>query len=164
MGALTGVLPPRSIISQVDAIANIWDILESLHLLAPPSLRPIRCPAPGCPRVPIQEAPRVASPPAPSLAPTLWPSPTWSLPPFPGSAFCLPLPALLTFQATPHRLNFSNALSQRVPSEPRQPVLPLPPSPVPSAREPISCRTRSRTQAFLALFAIGQMCHEQVKY
>ncbi len=37
--ALSGAAPPMSI-SQVDIIANLWDIFESWHLLAPPTLRP----------------------------------------------------------------------------------------------------------------------------
>jgi hypothetical protein len=37
--ALTGVTPP-TIISQVEAIANLWDIFKSWCLLAPPSFQP----------------------------------------------------------------------------------------------------------------------------
>jgi len=49
--ALTGAPPPTSI-SQVEAITNLRDILESWRPIAPPSRQPLRSPLPGRPRVP----------------------------------------------------------------------------------------------------------------
>jgi hypothetical protein len=51
-GALTNAPPPTSI-SQVKAIANLRDLLESWHLLGPPSSGQGRILSPGCPRVSI---------------------------------------------------------------------------------------------------------------
>jgi hypothetical protein len=161
-GALTGLAPPTSI-SQVDAIANLWDILESWRLLSPPSFQPPRIPMPGRPRVPTQEPPRVASQPLPNPALPRLSISSWSPPPRPAASTLLsPACGQPPFQATPRCLDYSGAASPRVVVEPRQPS-PLPP-PVPPAREPISHCTHSRAPAPLVLFTDGQTLHECVTY
>jgi hypothetical protein len=99
-GALSRAAPPTSI-SQVDAIANLWDIFKLWHLLAPPTLHPSHCPTPGLPRVHSQDAPRVAVMQLPTPMPMLSPSPAWIPPPWPNSSLCLPLPAPPAGHATP---------------------------------------------------------------
>jgi hypothetical protein len=168
MGALSGAPLPTSI-SQVDAIANLWDIFESWHLLAPPTLRPSCCLTPGLPRVHSQDAPRVAMMQMPTPMPTLSPSPAWIPPPQPNSSLRLPLPAPPAGHATPCRLNFSVTPAPpapRVLSEPRQPDV-LPPHPPPLSlpvRKPISHCTRSQAPTPLAVFLADWSYHEQVKY
>ena len=89
-GALTKAPPPTSI-SQVDAIAILWDIFESWHLLAPPNLRPSAGPSQGLSRVHSHIAPRGAvslpATPSPSCtpAPTRTPQPPWL--PWPSGRF-----------------------------------------------------------------------------
>jgi hypothetical protein len=91
--------------------------------------------------------------PTPSLP---WsPVPSWSPPPRPAaSTLSSPAPLPPHFQATPQRLNFSDAPSPKVAIEPWHPSL-LPP-PVLSTRKPISHRTCSCAPAPLALFTAGQ--------
>ena len=102
-GALTGAALPTSI-SQVDAIANLWDIFESWRLLAPLSFWPTQIPTMGRPRVPTQELPRVVSPPLPTQGHPMSPIPAWSPHSRPAASTLL-LPALVLtpfqFQATP---------------------------------------------------------------
>jgi hypothetical protein len=167
-GALSGVALPTSI-SQVDAIANLWDIFESWHLLAPPTLRPSHCLTPGLPRVHSQDAPRVAITQPPTSMPMLSPSPAWIPPPRPNSSLRLPLPASPAGHATPRQLNFSDTPAPpapRVLSEPRQPnVWPLHPPPLSlPVRKPITHCTCSQAPAPLALFSAGWPYHIQVKY
>jgi hypothetical protein len=167
-GALSGVALPMSI-SQVNAIANLWDIFKSWHLLAPLTLHPSRNLTPGLPRVHSQDAPRMAIMQLPTPTPTLSPSPAWISPPRPNSSLRLPLPAPLTGHATPRQLNFSDMPAPpapRVLSEPRQPnVRPphLPPLSLPVCK-PIAHCTRSWALAPLALFLAGRLYYEQVKY
>ncbi len=167
-GALSGAAPPTSIY-QVNAIANLWDIFESWHLLALPTLHPSRCPTPGLPRVHSQDAPRVAIMQPPTPMPMLSPSPAWIPPPRPNSSLRLPLPAPPAGHATPWQLNFSDMPappSPRMLSEPRQSNV-WPPHPTPlslPARKPIAHRTHSQAPAPLALFLAGQPYHKQVKY
>jgi hypothetical protein len=155
-GALAGAAPPTSI-SQVDPIANLQDIFDSWRLLAPPACQPTRTPLPGCPSVPPHEPPRVISPLPPTPGLLRLPVPSWSPPPRPAaSILSLPAPVPPCFQATPQQLNFSNAPSPRVVSEPRAPspmvaiepwhLLLLPP-PVLPTRKPISHCTHSHAPA-----------------
>ncbi len=168
VGALSGVAPPTSI-SQVNAIANLWDIFESWCLLAPPTLRPSRCLSPGLPRVHSQDALRVAITQPPTPTPTLSPSPAWIPPPRPNSSLCLSWPAPPAGHATPRQLDFSDMPTPpapRVLSESRQPdVRPLHPPPLnlPVCKLIAHC-TRSRAPAPLALFLAGWPYCEQVKY
>jgi hypothetical protein len=160
--ALTGAAPPTSI-SQVDAIANLRDIFESWHLLAPPACRPTHTLMPGCPSVPTNESPRVILLPPPTPSPPRLPIPSGTPLPRPAaSTLLLPPPSLPCFQATPQRLNFSSAPSPRVVIQPRHP-LPLPPLVLPTPK-PISHRTCSRALAPLVLFTAGQPFHKCVTY
>ena len=160
--ALTGAAPP-TIISQVDAIANLWDIFKSWHLLAPLACRPTHTPMPGHPSVSTHEPPRVISLPPPTPSPPQLPIPSGTPPPRPASSMLLlPAPAMPCFQATPQWLNFSGAPSPWVVIQPQHP-LPLPPQVFPTWK-PISHCTRSRAPAPLALFTAGQLFHECVTY
>ncbi len=129
------------------------------------------------------EPPRVClpSPPTPHLL--RLPIPAWSPPPKPvASTLSSPAPVLPRFQATPQRLDFGNAPSPRVVSEPQAPsprvvsnpqvpsprvvieprhLLSLPPQVLPT-RKPISHFTRSCALAPLALFTAGQPLHKCV--
>jgi hypothetical protein len=67
-GALKDALPPTSI-SQMEAIANLWDLFESWRSLGPPPTAHGHVLAPGHPRVAI-ELPRVATPLSPTVAAT----------------------------------------------------------------------------------------------
>jgi hypothetical protein len=62
--------PPPTCITQMDAIANLRNLLDSWRLLASPSLAHTRMPSPGGPRVdtPV-EPPRVATPTSPNRSP-----------------------------------------------------------------------------------------------
>jgi hypothetical protein len=160
--ALTGAASPTSI-SQVDAIANLWDIFKSWCLLAPPAFQPTCNLMPCRPSVPTYEPPRVISPPPPTPSPPLLPIPSWTPPPrLAASTLLSPAPVPPPFQATPRWLNFSGASSPRVVIEPWQP-LPLPPLVLPACK-PISHFTNSRLPAPLALFTAGQPFHECVTY
>ncbi len=168
VGALSGAAPSTTI-SQVNAIANLWDIFESWHLLAPPTLRPSHFPTPGLRRVHSQDAPRGAIMQLPTPTPTLSPSPAWIPPAQPNSSLRLPWPAPAARHATPWQLDFSDMpapSAPRVLSEPRQPnVWPLYPPPLSlPVRKPIAHCTRSRAPALLALFLADRPYHKQVKY
>ena len=115
--ALAGAPPPTSI-SQVDVIANLWDIFKSWRLLAPPNLHLSDCPTPGFPRVHSHVAPRDAMllPPTPSS--TLTPTPTKIPlpPPLPSSLRCIlhlhPVPTAR--QETPCWLDFGDIPAQPI--------------------------------------------------
>ncbi len=137
--ALTGAPPPTSI-SQVEAITNLRDILESWRLIASPSHQPLWSPLPGRPRMPTHEPPRVVSPSPPTPSHPSSASPSWSPPPRPASSTYQSPPQLQPlFRATPRRLDFMTGVpSPRVESIPQ---LPLPiPQPMLPAREPVAHR------------------------
>jgi hypothetical protein len=123
----------------------------------------MRTPTPGLPSMPPHEPSRVTSPlpPTPSLP---WlPVPSWSPLPRPAaSTLSSPTPVRPCFQATPQRLNFSNASSPRVVIELQ--LLSLLPLLVLPTRKPISHRTCSCALASLVLFTAGQPFHECVTY
>jgi hypothetical protein len=102
------------------------------------------------------------------------PVPAWSPPPIPAaSTTSSATPIAPCFQAMLQRLNFSNAPSPSMVSEPQVPsprvviksrhLLALPP-PVLPTREPISYRSRSRATDSLVLLTAGQSCHKCVTY
>jgi hypothetical protein len=131
-----------------------------------PTARPSKCAT--------HEPPRVCSLLPPTPGHTRSPVSSWSPSPRPAAS-TLSSPALVLprFQATPQRLNFSNAPSPRVVSEPQalsprvviEPwhLISLPPPALPT-RKPISHCTRSRAPAPLALFTAGQPLHKCVTY
>jgi hypothetical protein len=137
----------------------------------PPAFLPTCSPLPGCPSMPPHEPLRVCLP--SPLTPGCTRLPV-SPPPMPAaSILSSPAPILPSFQATPQRLDFSNAPSPMVVSKPQAPSprvvieswhLLAPPSPVLPICKPISHRTRSRAQAQLALFTAGQPLHKCVTY
>ncbi len=153
-GALRDAPPPTSI-SQVDAIANLCDLFESWRLLGPPSTDQARIPSPGCPRVPIQEPPRVATP-SSSTAGTSSAN-AWTPPTCPTLSSQLSLPAPTAVQVMPHQITFNDTPPPRVAIESRPPSF-LPPM------SPIAHRTRSHSNAPLALFAGHHPYHEDVTY
>ncbi len=79
-GALKDAPPPTSI-SQMEAIANLRDLVESWHSLGPFPTTHGPVLSPGRPRVAI-ELPRVATPLSPTVAAT--PAPAWMPPPRPA--------------------------------------------------------------------------------
>ncbi len=135
----------------MDAIANLQDIFESWHLIAPPAFLPTRSPLPGHPSMPPHEPPRVCLPLPPTPGCTRSPVSSWSPPPMPASS-TLSSPALIPscFQATPQRLDFSNVPSPRVVSKPQAPsprvviesrhlsALPPPVLPIPASSSTIA--------------------------
>jgi hypothetical protein len=158
-GALTGAPPPTSI-SQVDAIANLRDIFESWHLLAPPILHLSACPSQGLPRVQSHIAPQsaVSLPATPS--PSRTPTPTRT----PQPPSCAPRSirqlAPTAGRTTPRRLDFADTPAQPFPrvlvvSPPTNSYPPPAPPTLLPDHEPIDHRTRSRAQAPLALFTSG---------
>ena len=159
VGALASA-PPPSIISQVDAIANLWDIFESWSLLAPPNLCLSDCLTPGSPRMHSHVSPRSAillpPTPTPLLAPT-----SNRIPPLPpSSSWRILHPVLTAGQATPRWLDFGDTPTQPIPMVlcVTPPSKSCPPLALPTAlpmRKPISRRTCSRAQALLALFTSG---------
>jgi hypothetical protein len=165
---LTKATPPTSI-SQVDAIANLRDIFESWHLLAPPNLRLSAGPSQGLPRVYSHIAPRDAvslpATPSPSRPPT--PTRTPQLPSIAPRSIRQQAPT--PGQATPRRLDFSDTPAQpisRVPlvSPPANSYPPPAPPALLPVRKPIFHHARSRAQAPLALFTSGRPYYEQVKH
>jgi hypothetical protein len=77
LGPLKDALLSTSI-SQMEAIANLWDLFESWCSLGPPPTTHGPILSPGRPRVAI-ELPRVATPLLPTVAAT--PAPAWTPPP-----------------------------------------------------------------------------------
>ncbi len=153
-GALRDVLPPTSI-SQVDAIANPCDLFESCCLFGPLSTDQACIPSPGNPRVPIQEPPRVGTPSSPTTGTSSVNA--WTPPPCPTSSSRLSLIVPTAIQVTPRQITFDNTPPPRVAIEPRPPSF-LPPM------LPIAHRTRSCSNAPLALFAGCCPYHEGVTY
>jgi hypothetical protein len=153
-GALRDAPPPTSI-SQVNAIANLRDLFESWCLLGPPSTDQARILSPGCPRVPIQEPPRVATPSSPTAGTSS--ANAWMPPPCPTLSSRLSLPAPTAIQVMPRQITFDNTPPPRVAIESRPPSF-LPPM------SPIAHRTRSCSNAPLALFAGRRPYHKGVTY
>ncbi len=165
--------PPASI-SLVDMIANLPDIFESWRLTAPLAFHAMHSPLPARPSMPPHEPKRVCLPAPPTPGhPWLLVS-AWSPTPMPAaSIMSSPAPSAPHFQATPQRLNFSNAPSPRVVIEPQAPsprvvikfwhLLALPPQVLPT-RKPISHCTRSWAPAPLALVTAGQRLHKCFTY
>jgi hypothetical protein len=154
LGALKDA-PPPTCISQVDAIANLCDLFESWCSLEPPPTNHGHALAPGHPRVAIHELPRVATPFLPTVAATLEPS--WTPPPQPASSLQPPPSVPHAVHITLHQITFDDVPLPRVTNKPRPPIL-LPP------RSPIAHRTRSHTNAPLALFAGCRLYHKSVSY
>jgi hypothetical protein len=153
LGALKDAPPPTSI-SQMEAIANLRDLFESWCKLSPPPISPGHVLAPGLPRV-ASKLPRVATPLSPIVAAT--PVPAWTPPPQPAS-FLHPLPPVPdSVHVTPCRITFDDVPLPRVTNKPRLPIL-LPP------RSTIAYRTRSCSNAPLALFAGCHPFHERFSY
>ncbi len=152
-GTLKDVPPPTSI-SQMEAIANLWDLFESWRSLGPPPTIHGHVLSPGRLRVAI-ELPRVATPLLPTLAAT--PALAWTPPPQPACFLQPPLPVPHAVHVIPRRIIFDDVPLPRVTNKPRPPIL-LPP------RSSIAHRTRSCTNALLALFAGCRLYHNEVSY
>jgi hypothetical protein len=165
--AISGALPPICIV-QLDAIANLGDLFDSWHLLAPPHLRATHVQAPGRPRVDSPEPPKVATP-APHAAAI--PTPQQASTPRPASALCFSMTAAPIFQATPRHITFEDSSPPRVATDPppRVAIVPMysansPPTALP-VRIPIAHRTRSHAPiAPLALFTGAQQYHAHIQY
>jgi hypothetical protein len=152
--------PLPATITQLQAITNLRDLLESWRLLSPPSS--IQSHFPGRPRVPNQESPRVATPTSPLR--TFSPAPARS----PVSAGRSPHPSVtlrcLTFVDSPSPLVVDSPLPLVVTPSPRVVIEPTLPQILPP-REPIAHRTRSRAPAqSFALLASAHPYHELVTY
>jgi hypothetical protein len=135
----------------------------------------MRTPMPGHPSVPPHEPSRVISPLLPTPNLLRLPGPSWSPPPTRPAASTLssPAPVPSCFQATPQWLDFSNAPSPRVVSEPQAPSprvviepwhpLLLPPRVRPNPKLISHC-THTGVPTPLALFTVGHPFHECVTY
>jgi hypothetical protein len=152
-GALKDAPPPTSI-SQMEGIANLWDLFESWCSLGPPPTNHGQVLSPGYPRVAIK-LPRVVTPLLPTVVAT--PAPSWTPPPRPACFLQAPPSVPHAIHITPRRITFDDVPLPRVTPKPRLPIL-LPP------RSPIAHRTRSCTNAPLALFAGCRPYHEGVSY
>jgi hypothetical protein len=131
-------------------------------------------PLPARPTVPPHEPPRVCLPLPPISGLPQLPVPSWSPLPRPAaSTLSSPAPVPPHFQATPQWLDFNDAPTPRVVSEPRAPspkvvIEPWPLSLLPllvlPTCKPISHCTHSCAPAPLALFTAGQPLHKCVTY
>ena len=151
--------PPPTTISQLEALSNLRDIFNSWRLLAPPPPGLHSGPTPGHPRVRNEPSdPRPGHVPPPRVART--PGPAWSPPPQAASN-SHPRPPFDTTPVTPRQIRFTADTPPRVAIQPspQVPAATTHVEPLPSTlppRIPIAHRTRSRTNANLALFA-GQI-------
>jgi hypothetical protein len=152
-GTLKDAPPPTSI-SQMEAIANLWDLFEfgtALVLLLQPTGTSW---PPDIQRFAIK-LDRVATPLSPTAAAT--PLPAWTSPPQPAS-FLHPLPPVpKSVHITLHQITFDDVALPRVTNKLRPPILL-------HARSPIAYRTRSCSNAPLALFAGRRPYHEWFSY
>ncbi len=122
LGALKDA-PPPTIISQMEASANLWDLFESWRSLGPPPTTHHHILSPGRPRVAIK-LPRVATPPSPTMADT--PAPAWTPLPWPA-CFLQPPPSVPhAVHVTPRQITFDDVPLPRVINKPR-PLISLPP-------------------------------------
>ncbi len=157
-GALTNAPPPTSM-SQVEAIANLRDLL-----LGPPSSEQGRILSPGRPRVSIQEPPRMASPSSPMVVSP--PQTEWTPPPRSVSSTQVPLPVHSPIHVTPRHITFDDTPPPGVatpPSLPRAVIKPRPPCALPHM-SPIAHRTRACAKGPLALFTSSCPCRDVISY
>jgi hypothetical protein len=157
--ALTDTPPPTTIY-QLDALSNLRDVFESWRLLAPPLTGLPREPMPGRPRVVTPDTPRPQHIAAPRT--NITPRSTWVPPPPSISDLRQRRPDVAP--VTPGRIMFANIpppMRDAVPP-PRVGILPpprvaiepaVPHTPELPPRIPIAHRTRSCTNAPLALFS-----------
>ena len=130
--------PLPTSISQVDNIANLWDIFKSWCLLAPPNLRPYNRLTPGFTRGHSYNSLRRTMLPPPTPFPTFTPTPTRIPPPPPSSLRRVHHLVPPAGQTTPPWLDFSNTPA---PPTPRVPCVSTPanvcPPPAPPAILPV---------------------------
>ncbi len=154
LGTLKDAPPPTSI-SQMEVIANLWDLFELWCSLGPPSTTHGPVLSSGRPTRVAIEPPKVATPVLPTMAATS--APTWTPPPQPA-CFLQPPPSVPhAVHITPCQITFDDIPLPRVINEPRPPIS-LPP------RSPIAHRTRSHANVPLSLFADCHPYHKGVSY
>jgi hypothetical protein len=125
-GAFKDAPPPASI-SQVEAIANLWNLFESWRSLGPPPSTQGPVLSPGRARVAIK-IPRVTTPLSPTVAAT--PAPAWMPPPQPA-CILYPLPSVPhAVHVTLGQITFDDVPLTRLMNKPRPPISLPPRSPL----------------------------------